>query len=480
MKDKLRRESGNPPRITEFKKSFVIEFPDDEHRPPILHLQGTHYEMGYAFGMLYAEKIKRYLSEFGGPVAAMFGGWQPGSGDPTLNQMKQGLEALHSIAEQRTIPVLRDSEPQYWEEVEGVYDALQHAGSPLTWNDVVLLANAGEASWNSEGPQHLCSNFAAWGKATKDGKLVHGVNLDYEAFGVLQDHISVMVRKPAGTGENAVIGLCHNGMLAPYTWMNDKGLSYGELDENTLHYSWPTLPHLWRGMKIAHNASTIEEAYEIVKKTGGSTGHSLLISQANKHGTYAADIEITGTERAIRHENPDLPNVLFQTNIFRCVPGYPGYEGDENLFEGQMKYIEKILPQRPDHFIDQSTTWEDVKTLATFREKVRCPRYTRYEEFFRDIHGQIDLEQAIRIQSDPALTTDRMKGRQPLTGKVPHLFGIEREIVLEYLWSVYCAVLLPGEGTLWIAVGEKPAQKGPFWYVNLNEQLEMMKKYENN
>jgi hypothetical protein len=63
---------------------------------------------------------------------------------------------------------------------------------------------------------------------------------------------------------------------------------------------------------------------------------------------------------------------------------------------------------------------------------------------------------------------------------VPHLFGIEREIVLEYLWSVYSAVLIPEEGTLWIAVGEIPAQRGPFWYVNLNEQLEIMKKYENN
>jgi hypothetical protein len=41
-------------------------------------------------------------------------------------------------------------------------------------------------------------------------------------------------------------------------------------------------------------------------------------------------------------------------------------------------------------------------------------------------------------------------------------------------------LLLPEEGTMWVAVGEKPAQKGPYWYVNLNEQLQLMKKYEDN
>ena len=50
MSKKLRKESKNPPKITHYKKSFVMRFPEDEFRPPIIHLQGTHYEMGYAFG----------------------------------------------------------------------------------------------------------------------------------------------------------------------------------------------------------------------------------------------------------------------------------------------------------------------------------------------------------------------------------------------------------------------------------------------
>jgi hypothetical protein len=480
ISQKLRKDSKNTPKITHYKKSFLMEFPEDEHRAPIIHLQGSHYEMGYAFGKLYSDKILRYISEYGSPMAAMYGGWEPGKGEPSIKQMQMGLRVLYSLAEERSIPVLRETEPLFMEELKGKFDALQDCDAPLSWEDILLIENITEAIWNPHDPPNQCSNFAAWGSATEDGKLIHGVNVDFEAFGVLQNHISVIIRKPTTTEENIVMGLCHNGMIAPYTWMNDKGLSYGELDENTLDVEWPKLSHLWRGMKIAHHATTIDEAYEIVKKTGGSSGHSLLVSQANSKGKYAVDIELTGTEYAIRYENPQLPNIIWQTNIFKCIPGYPGYDGDVNMFEGQMKYIERILPTRPDHFINQSTTWEDVKTLSSYLEKVQCPRYNRYEAYFNEMKGKINLENAIEIQSDPALTTNKMKDQQQLTSKIPHLFGYNREIIMGYLWSVYSTIMIPEDRTLWIAVGEQPAQKGPYWYVNLDDHLKLMQKYENN
>ena len=63
------------------------------------------------------------------------------------------------------------------------YEGAKAAGSPCTWEDVIICNTIPEVS---EAP-YGCSNFAAWDTATKNsnlkGKLVHGVNMDFDSFG---------------------------------------------------------------------------------------------------------------------------------------------------------------------------------------------------------------------------------------------------------------------------------------------------------
>ncbi len=468
MKDK----GEDNAKITKHDKCFLMEFPDDDFRPPILHLQGSPFEMGKAHGYLLSEKITRFFSIFFSPIAAMFGGWSPESGIvPTIEQMTFGKENLLKSAEIKCVPAIKEQEPDYLNELGGLYEGLKTAGSPLTYDDIMLGNCFPEASWILNG----CSNFAAWGKATVDGKLIHGVNLDFETFDVFQDYACVMVAKPEKG--NSFLGVHLMGNISPNSWMNDKGLSYGEMTCNSLRTKWPQIPHLMHGRKVAQEASTIKEAKAILEKTGGTTGWANLISEGKGTNPHAADLEITGIENCIRYEDLEFQNVIWVTNIFICYPGFQGYEG-HNMVPGQVAYWERVDASMKPDYIDPSITLKDVDTLEKWRANVQCPRYERYREMLKESFGKIDVAKAIEIQSDKVLTVERMPGKVQLSPPCKHLLGFERPVFTNPASSAWSCIFIPEEGVAWIAAGKIPAQDGPFWRVSLPEHLELMKNKE--
>jgi hypothetical protein len=448
-----------------------MEFPEDKNRAQILHLQGNPFEMGKAHGFLLANKIKSFYSAYFSPIAAMFGGWIPGLGDPpSIHQMNIGRKNILRLAEERTIPAIKEQEPEYWNELEGLFEGLKLANSPLTWEDVLVGNSMPEASWIF--PQ--CSNFAAWDKATVDGKLIHGVNLDEETFGVMQDYVEIMIVRP--DDGNSFLGMHLMGNISPNSWMNDKGLSYGEMTCNSVNVKWPQIPHLMHGRKVAQHASTIKEANTILGKTGGTTGWANLISEGKNKTPHAADIELTGTEITIRYEDPEFENVIWLTNTFRCYPGNQGYNG-YNMVKGQIDYWEKSEKTSFPDYIDPSIKWDDVDTLEKWQMKVKCPRYEKYSELLKNNYGKINVEKAIEFQSDEVLTMDRMPGKIQLAPPCEHFYGKMRPIYSYKVFSVYSCVFVPRDGLAWIASGETPAQKGPFCRLCLPDHLKLMNKY---
>jgi len=451
-----------------------MEFPEDGFRPSILHLQGSPFEIGEAHGYLLADKIRVFYSEYLSPIAGMFGGWSPLSGEPpTSDQMNSGLNNLYQSAKQKCIPAIKEHEPNYWEELKGLYSGLQKKGCPMTWEDVLLGNCMPEAS----SILHHCSNFAAWDTATKDGKLIHGVNLDEETFGVLQNYIEVMIVKP--DRGNSFVGMHLMGNISPNSWMNNEGLSYGEMTTNSVNVKWPQIPHLMHGRKVAQLASTIKEAYRILGQTGGTTGWSNLISQGKGDSPHAADIEITGTEISIRYEDPQFPDVIWLTNTFRCYPGNQGYEG-YNMVKGQVDYWEQSDKSSFPDYIDATITWDDVDTLEKWQSKIRCPRYKKYEDMIKENFGKIDVAKAIEFQSDKTLTNERMIGEIQLSPPCSHFFNKTKPIFSHKVYSIYSCIFIPEDGLAWIAMGKIPAQDGPFWRIYLPDHLELMNEYSSN
>jgi hypothetical protein len=423
--------------------------------------------MGKAHGYLLYDKIKKIFSLYFSPITAMAGGWIPGSDPcPTIDQMNNGREFLITVAEERCIPAIREKVPQYWEEIQGLYEGLKLRNSPLHWDDVLIGNCMPEAAWNLS----QCSNFAAWGKATSDSKLIHGVNLDEETFDVLQDYMEIIIVKP-DSGNN-FLGMHIVGNISPNSWMNDKGLSYGEMTCNSVNTKWPQIPHLMHGRKVAQEASSIKEAYTILEKTGGTTGWANLIAEGKGENPHAADIEITGTEISVRYEDPNFPNVIWLTNTFRCYPGNQGYNGI-NLVKGQVEYWKKSNGVKVPNFINPNITWNDVDTLKKWQRNVSCPRYEKYFKMLKKNYSKIDLTKAIDIQSDDVLTKERMVGRIQLSKPCKHFFEIERPIFSHKLYSVYSCIFLPSKGEAWIALGKIPAQEGAYWRVSLPEHLNL-------
>ncbi len=460
-------------QITTYGKCFLMQFPEDKYRPPILHLQGNPYEVGKAHGYLYSDKITQFFAEYFTPVAAMFGGWQPESGiSPSLEQMNAGKEVIFSLAENRCIPAIKAQEADYWREIEGLYDGLKEAGSPLQWNDILMGNCMPEDAWMLRDQD--CSNFAAWDKATGNGKLIHGVNMDFETFDVMQYHVSIMVAKPEKG--YSFLGIHSMGNISPNSWINEKGLSYGEMTCNSVKVKWPQIPHLMHGRKIAQEASTIKEAYSILENTGGTTGWANLIAEGMGNNPHAADIELVGKDLTIRYEDPEFKNVIWVTNIFTCYPGFQGYEGI-NMIPGQVSYWMQLDEKDMPDYIDPSITLEDVSTLEKWRENVICPRYERYAVMLKKAHGKIDIEKAIEIQSDKVLTLDRMPGKIQLTPPCKHFLGYERPIISNRVSSVWSCIFIPQDGDAWIAAGDIPAQNGNFWKINLSAHLELMEKH---
>ncbi len=133
FKPKLLDVKENGAVITEKGKGFLMEFPEDEYRPPILHVQGSPYEMGYTHGYLLADRIKDLTSISGTPVAAVMGGWNVESGKPPkIRHIKKGIERLFNFIERYQMPAIEKQVPELLEEMKGLFKGLQDRGSPIT------------------------------------------------------------------------------------------------------------------------------------------------------------------------------------------------------------------------------------------------------------------------------------------------------------------------------------------------------------
>lgn len=105
-------------KITVYDKAFLIERPRLAHYPPILHVQGTPFEMGYEHGVLLAEQITEGMSGVASPFFFMFGGWSPESGKkPTQEQLQMGYNICLLAAQKYFDQPMQQKVPDYYNEI---------------------------------------------------------------------------------------------------------------------------------------------------------------------------------------------------------------------------------------------------------------------------------------------------------------------------------------------------------------------------
>ena len=259
----------------------------------ILHISGSNYEMGYQHGFLLRNETKEDLRAF-------------------LNDSYLPYDALLEMWN-----ITKDYIPQeYVEELHGIAD-----GAGLKFEDVVA-AYMSVITWGMS-----CFGIAAWGNATKDGKLYQfrsfdlPMNMRDPVTGkYVHENAVLIVRKPANGYASvtpSVAGSLHGG-----GGFNEKGIAVGMQtcwsNDTTLH----GIPAVFRVQMVLDHAAGIEEAVEYLI-TNRTAGWNFIVSDSKIPVGYAvettANHSYVGTwNDAIEATHPfwELKDVVRRTNFF--------------------------------------------------------------------------------------------------------------------------------------------------------------------
>lgn len=204
----------------------------------VLHLKGTHYEMGYQQGALLKDHCTQnlnFLLHGRGEQTLEFG--------PIKIKPRQYIDGIVR-GQKRHMP------KKYFDEMEGLATA---SGMPL--KDI----QAG----NFIPELFHCSGFAVMNSATKDGTLYHGRVLDYAIDGGLQEHAVLVVAEPEGGIPFA--NVTYAGFIGSVTGMNSSHVSIGEMGGGGQGH-WQGMPMAFLVREVLETAPNLEAAIDVFRK----------------------------------------------------------------------------------------------------------------------------------------------------------------------------------------------------------------------
>ncbi|MBA4367066.1 MAG: hypothetical protein C0403_05440 [Desulfobacterium sp.] len=237
----------------------------------ILHLSGTPYEMGYQHGKL----LKKDIHEGVVPVFS-----NPVSHSPDYRDMPGLVQKLvmKYLEWKVYAPIERNMPEEYLEELRGLADGsgieyrmifISNFLSDLT---MAMLPEVIGKKAKNFGVYSECSDFAASGKATKDGKLIVGRNTDYSGQGRWMAHQTLIFYKPKK--QYAYVNVTTAGMLKCNSAMNEKGITMGGHFMGFAGATPEGVSFTIFENEIMRKAGSIDEALKILRsgRIGGSFG----------------------------------------------------------------------------------------------------------------------------------------------------------------------------------------------------------------
>jgi hypothetical protein len=256
----------------------------------ILHLEGTDYEMGYQHGRLAHDILL--------------------DGADYIEKTYLGL--LLPVA--RELGYLEDSYlnsyPGTFDECRGLVDAVADKSK---WSmDMCMALNYGDAIVEfvlNPSEKGSCTQFAAKGAATRDGKLIHARNLDWDKIEYMMKYPTLIIRKPAGKIPYMCLGF--PGNISPYSGMNAHGLSIAS-NEMTTYNDRDRVgrSHVQMVREILAECRNVEEAISFIKSQDHMTAEIFMISDPNS----AVSVEMTANHIAVRPMNDN--GLVYTTNHF--------------------------------------------------------------------------------------------------------------------------------------------------------------------
>ena len=379
----------------------------------ILKLRGSPYEMGYQHGVLLRNEIRKGAVPYFARMTANFAPFKH------MNPLAQYLTAKY-FDWKIFRPLLKSSPRDCLAELKGIAD-----GSGLGFGEVFRGNLLSELNMNlvkvlekkalSQEAQAGCTSFAAFDKATADGKLVMGRNTDYSGGGLWDKNQTVMFYEPEEGARFVNVGSA--GLIKCNSCMNENGLCLGG------HFLFlnDTRPDgicfTFFELEIMKKASTIDEAVAIIKENPRAGAFAFLLADGKTN--EAAVVEVcAGSVGVRRAEN----GVVWETNM---------------------------------------ATTEEIEPVDVFHRngigKNPFGRFERMRMLIDENMGEITPGLAAQFMGDHMdMCSDSMR---PVGG------------IISQLTNVTSAVFSPADFNFWVADGLSPVCNNAYRGFNLMDEL---------
>lgn len=327
----------------------------------IVYLNGSFYEMGYQLGSLIKEEYtinKRAFLHF---------------------YQKEGitytdLTNLWDI-QKYYIP---DETIDY---IQGAADALN-----VSFYDVASV-------WVAEGAAYCrCSSFAAWGDATKNGKLIQMRSLEFpltikdpQSDNYVQNSPIIVVADPEGEEYNAFIYPTFAGYVVE-DGVNDKGIAIGNMWSPNQDQTMNGAPMGARLFEVLFRASSAQDAIGIIT-SDRTFGYNFIISDAKVPIAYAVETTASRTYSGTWNDPSEsfapfwpITHVVRRTNCFLDPSIAKTQRSHYNPHH--LSYWMGLLKSNPEPWV---VIWNHYKALSKGIES---------------LHGDLDVNNTVYMVRD--------------------------------------------------------------------------------
>jgi isopenicillin-N N-acyltransferase like protein len=279
---------------------------------PVLHLKGSHFEMGYQQGALLRESVRRNMHNL-----LVVKGEQEVKLGPVSVKPRTVIESITAI-QKPYVPA------KYYEEMEGLA-----AGAGLKPRDVIAA--------NFIPELFHCSGFAIMNSATKDGTLYHGRVLDYAVDWGLQEHAVIVIAEPSGG--HPFVNVTYSGFIGSVTGMNAAHVSVGEMGGRGLGH-WAGVPMAFLIREVLEGADDLDEAIAIFRDNPRTCQYFYVVADGNTNRAVGMEASWDKFQLVAPGEaNPLLPTPVkdaallsagdrYQELVRRTISGHGRFDAE--------------------------------------------------------------------------------------------------------------------------------------------------------
>ena len=241
---------------------------------PVLHVAGTREQMGWQYGALVGDLVRR-------------------NADMTIGLFTQyGIPAelvcrILDAAWARLAPHVADA---VLAEIAAIADGARNAGfnvAPENVRRLIAVTNLDMYRRDERLPELLnpmppapsCTFFAAWGPRTEGGKLLASRNLDWVSqTGMHQTRLVTVYRPDDGFG---LVTMGYAGLVGALAGMNEKGICFSEIGAFSGSEELDGAPWILTARKVLEETDSLDSAIAAVHGAKHTIGYNFMTADGD-------------------------------------------------------------------------------------------------------------------------------------------------------------------------------------------------------